>query len=134
MSELHSVAVNCLQHKGAPLHELEELKFGLHSTRPLMTLWRFSTRQRKQRAFLQSAAQHWGKQQLSQDGIDDTKSSKQHDESATLTVEQELTVEYDWSNMFEDPTLPLVVDIGCGMGVSLLGLASLGQDYENDSH
>uniref|UniRef100_A0A6T7K0B4 tRNA (guanine(46)-N(7))-methyltransferase n=1 Tax=Attheya septentrionalis TaxID=420275 RepID=A0A6T7K0B4_9STRA len=133
MSELHSVAVDCLQHKEAPLHELEESKFGLHSTRPLMTLWRFSTRQRKQRAFLQSAAQHWGKQQLYQDGRDDTKSPKD-DESATRTVEQELTVEYDWSNMFEDPTLPLVVDIGCGMGVSLLGLASLGQERENDSH
>ena len=32
--------------------------------------------------------------------------------------------QYDWSAMFKDPSRPLVVDVGCGMGVSLLGLAS----------
>jgi hypothetical protein len=34
--------------------------------------------------------------------------------------------------MFEDPSRPLVVDIGCGMGVSLLGLASISPDSIDD--
>ncbi len=33
--------------------------------------------------------------------------------------------------MFEDPSRPLVVDVGCGMGVSLLGLASLPHDDDD---
>jgi len=32
---------------------------------------------------------------------------------------------YSWEAYFKDPTRPLVIDIGCGMGISLLGLASL---------
>ena len=31
----------------------------------------------------------------------------------------------EWITKFEDSTRPLVVDVGCGLGVSLLGLASL---------
>lgn len=31
-----------------------------------------------------------------------------------------------WGELFDDPTLPLVLDIGCGFGVSLLGLATAG--------
>jgi SAM-dependent methyltransferase len=35
--------------------------------------------------------------------------------------------QYDWNNLFDDPTRPLVVDVGCGMGVSLLGLCVDGE-------
>ena len=31
-----------------------------------------------------------------------------------------------WGELFDDPTLPLVLDVGCGFGVSLLGLAAAG--------
>eukprot|EP00978_Attheya_sp_CCMP212_P015783 scaffold40852_cov49-Attheya_sp.AAC.2 len=37
---------------------------------------------------------------------------------------QEETTMIDWNDYFDDPTRPLVVDLGCGMGVSLMGLAS----------
>lgn len=33
--------------------------------------------------------------------------------------------DFRWMESFQDPGLPLVVDIGCGMGVSLLGLATM---------
>ena len=32
---------------------------------------------------------------------------------------------------FDDPTRPLIVDVGCGMGVSLLGLASMDETSRN---
>lgn len=38
-----------------------------------------------------------------------------------------------WDEIFDDPTKPLVVDVGCGMGVSILGLASLDQEISTDT-
>jgi hypothetical protein len=37
------------------IQSLKDFSFGLHSDRSLLGLWRFSTRQRKQRTFLESA-------------------------------------------------------------------------------
>ncbi len=90
------------------IQSLKDFSFGLHSDRSLLGLWRFSTRQRKQRTFFKNAARHFdGKYEFP---IADT---------TVNSVEQ-----YDWWTMFKDPSRPLVVDVGCGMGVSLLGLAS----------
>lgn len=36
----------------------------------------------------------------------------------------------DWVKEFEKPLRPLVVDLGCGMGISLLGLASMDQESQ----
>ena len=44
---------------------------------------------------------------------------------AMLLDNQQYCWQYCWSAMFKDTSRPLVVDVGCGMGVSLLGLASL---------
>ena len=44
------------------------------------------------------------------------------------TTSSDVVNQHDWSAMFEDLSQPLVVDVGCGMGVSLLGLASLPHD------
>lgn len=99
------------------INSLRDSSFGLHSDRPLLGLWRFSTRQRKQRSFFQNAARHY-------DGrFRDTKSAEQSQSVGGDKLDQ-----YDWPAMFEDPTNPLVVDVGCGMGVSTLGLASLSTD------
>eukprot|EP00577_Skeletonema_sp_RCC1716_P006041 CAMPEP_0113376588 /NCGR_PEP_ID=MMETSP0013_2-20120614/2708_1 /TAXON_ID=2843 ORGANISM="Skeletonema costatum, Strain 1716" /NCGR_SAMPLE_ID=MMETSP0013_2 /ASSEMBLY_ACC=CAM_ASM_000158 /LENGTH=627 /DNA_ID=CAMNT_0000258677 /DNA_START=68 /DNA_END=1951 /DNA_ORIENTATION=+ /assembly_acc=CAM_ASM_000158 len=88
-----------------------DVTFGLHSDRSLLGLWRFSTRQRKQRVFFENAAKHfdgrYGKDATRLHSINDDKSDK-----------------YEWSKLFKDPTRPLVVDVGSGMGVSLLGLAT----------
>ena len=89
---------------------LRDGSFGLHSDRPLLGLWRFSTRQRKQRAFFRNAARHF-------DG-------QLRGTNATLDGASSGSNRYDWSAMFKDPSRPLVEDIGCRMGVSLLGLAS----------
>ena len=41
------------------MSSLRDLSFGLHSNRSLLGLWRFSTRQRKQKIFFQNAARHY---------------------------------------------------------------------------
>ena len=86
-----------------------------------MGLWRFSTRQRKQKAFLLNSARHF-------EGKFREYNTTFANGVSTDTLEIEISNnsrQYDWSSLFTDPTRPLVVDIGCGMGVSLLGLASL---------
>ena len=80
-----------------------------HSDRCLSMLWKFSTRQRKQRLFLNEARSHW---------------EASFDNRSKITVlKPTLTVgaRHDWGTVYKDPTRPLIVDIGCGMGVSLLG-------------
>ena len=134
---LQLVAVECLQVKmrerDAVALELEQNGvvnsmrkgiFGLHSHRTLLWVWRFSTRQRKQRIFLESAAKHWdnglGKNENSSGDV--TKGPREQQEPFLR-----------WEDIYDDTTRPLVIDVGCGMGISLLGLATLqdeGQSLE----
>lgn len=64
-------------------------RLDLLSPRPLLWLWRYSSRLQKP--------------------------SLQAYRAKTNTT---------WWHQFDDPTLPLVIDVGCGLGVSLIGLAS----------
>lgn len=105
---------------GNIIQSLRDSSFGLHSDRSLLGLWRFSTRQRKQRAFFQNAARHF-----------DGTFREGNTTTAQLEAKSVISDQYDWSAMFKDPSRPLVVDIGCGMGVSLLGLAS---SHNSDGH
>lgn len=89
------------------IQELRDGSFGLHSDRSLLGLWRFSSRQRKQKQFLYNAAQHF-----------------EHTREGNTTKVAEDLNQYNWTEMYTDPSRPLIIDIGCGMGVSLLGLAS----------
>jgi len=104
------VAAHCLSFKGYKdenvIQSMEKGWFGFHTERSLLLLWRFSTRQRKQRSFLQTAAEHWE--------AGSTNIASLHDVSHEKS---------SWWNAFDDPTKPLVIDIGCGFGASLLGLA-----------
>jgi len=130
---LQKTAAKCLETK--EVKDIEDLvrrgvvetlhqgKFELHSERSLLWIWRFSTRQRKQRAFLKSAAMHWDSQ------TSDSTIASGHNDPAIGTVDSS---SLDWTRIFKDPTLPLVVDIGCGMGVSILGLSSLTETDETD--
>jgi tRNA G46 methylase TrmB len=92
-----------------------------HSDRCLLMLWKFSARQRKQRTFLQAAMNHWASQkketvvEIFQRKPLGTPFEKRH---------------IEWSSLYDDASRPLVIDCGCGMGVSLLGLA---QSTGNDS-
>lgn len=94
----------------------------LHSDRSLFRLWKFSTRQKKQWAFLNSARKHWESQHLAEmERIDKDLPTAT---TTTIITASDRSAYYDWDTAFEDTSRPLVVDIGCGMGVSLLGLAS----------
>ena len=97
--ELYHLAGECLEKKGyKDVLLVEQLKggiFGFTSQRPLVWLWRFSSRQRKE-------------------------------------LPQAIVKSKDiiWNHTFLDPQKPLVVDIGGGMGVSLLNLAILKSNAE----
>ena len=124
--ELQKVAAECLLTKKdiassnlndrGTIESLQSGKFHLHSEHPLLWIWRFSTRQRKQQAFLKSASKHWE----SKSGVNVIR-----EKSSVSNTDIEGSALIDWVKIFDDPTKPLVLDIGCGMGISLLGLTSL---------
>lgn len=129
--QLSRVAADCLVAKDFKgrntstnaeiLELLNTNNFDMHSDRPLLWIWRFSIRQRKQRSFLRGAAKHY--ERFSGRSLDE------RDECTKIEEEQSQTY-YEWEELFDDPSLPLVVDIGCGMGVSLHGLATLGKEEQ----
>ena len=111
--DIYNLGAKILRHKecnapldrplsyGAAISKLSSGNFSLFSDMPLLWLWRFAARQRKH-----------GNQAV---------------ESISL-VEKNILGISDTSHIlkfpiFDDPTLPLVVDIGCGYGVSILGLS-----------
>ena len=125
-TDVYRVAGEYLQQRGEgkefaeALNEITDGKFGLHSTRPLLWLWRFSARQSKPRKPSKEPslpAPTHATQALPSNWID-----KLYDPSRP-------PIEDVGSGMgvcvFADSTRPLVVDVGSGMGVSLLGLATM---------
>ena len=84
------------------MSSLRDLSFGLHSNRSLLGLWRFSTRQRKQKIFFQNAARHY----------DGTFRDHVLDETEKCISDIKCEDKYKWSHLFKDPTLPLVIDVG----------------------
>eukprot|EP00980_Cylindrotheca_fusiformis_P020067 scaffold7139_cov115-Cylindrotheca_fusiformis.AAC.17 len=118
--KLERIAEYCLSAKDESLdgvHSSPLLNF--HSDRSLLLIWKFSTKQKKQRAFLQSALKHW--QRGKEESETDMQTTFSSDSPQILATNPNQA--YDWERMFKDPTRPLVVDLGCGMGISLLGLA-----------
>lgn len=111
-SMLESVARDSLKFKGVEMDETKRL-LDLHSDHSAMMLWRFSARQRKQIAFLQTTAKHW-----------EARVSNPEKQSTVHWVPRQVET-WNWEQLFDDISRPLVCDLGCGMGVSLLGLASL---------
>jgi SAM-dependent methyltransferase len=101
LGELYALAALGLASKGDAPHSMarvlsdESARFDLLSPRPMLWLWRYSSRLTKP-----------------QSGGEDTKES---DSSFPC---------FDWDEVFRNSSLPLVVDVGCGLGTSLLGLAS----------
>ena len=104
-STLYRLAADYLRKKSyADSSLIEQLKIGnfsLSSQRPLVWLWRFSSRQRKE-----------------------------------VPSSQSTTARYHvyWEEIFHDPHKPLVVDIGSGMGASLLNLAILNSTAGDNAH
>lgn len=104
--DLEIVATRCLSNKGI---KLLKPVLSLHSDYCAAMIWNFSTKQRKQRIFLSTAAKRW---EVDHNEIDGFPSC-------------ELGRKPSWSLLFDDPSRPLVIDVGCGMGLSLLGLSSI---------
>jgi hypothetical protein len=123
-----------LIHRCLTLKELHDGSFGgelpnvldLHSNASSLLLWKFSTRQKKQKLFLRNAATNWNRNHR-------RFNSTNHHRGSSVDGRNSSTRIVDWGFMFADPTRPLVVDVGCGMGLSLLGLASLDRDGEYGS-
>ncbi|KAL7534773.1 hypothetical protein ACHAXR_006069, partial [Thalassiosira sp. AJA248-18] len=94
--DLYHIAGDILDKKGyidsALIEKLKDGNFGFHCERPLIWLWRFSSRQKKVSEIV----------------------SKSQEQRSII-----------WDNIFTDPSLPLVVDVGSGMGASLLNLSTL---------
>jgi len=95
----------CLQTKAADHIRLDEI-LEYRSDHVALMLWEYSTRQRQQASFLKMASDLW--QNEHRDMYKDVSVSHPSD----VTAE------------FIDDSRPLVVDVGCGLGVSLLGLAA----------
>ncbi|CAB9522746.1 expressed unknown protein [Seminavis robusta] len=114
LEPLYQVAADCLKGKeeqvgsenDAILQSLESPPLlDLLSPRPLLWLWRFSARQRKV------------KNQPQDSDDNDNDNSRLPDSDIPPRPAVSLPA-------FQDPSRPLVVDLGCGFGTSLLGLAS----------
>jgi hypothetical protein len=86
-----------------------------------LLIWKLSTKQTKQYAFLKSAQKHWERHKTNVDfEADDSVAQSE----TTHPTSSDGSKEYDWAAMFDDPTRPLVVDLGCGFGVFILGLST----------
>ena len=99
---LHQCAADCLDFKQEHHEAVEILRsqnvFDLLSPHPLLWIWRYASKQTKVSP------------------SDRSEESQQQKKTEGAIV---------WENRFGNPNKPLILDIGCGMGVSLLGLATL---------
>jgi SAM-dependent methyltransferase len=111
---LYSLAANLLVQKNATndyasaIDSLRDGSFGLFSDRSLLWLWRFAARQTKSKV---------------PDNDADDKRERARDSVASSTSAR-FDRKNEWITKFKDPSRPLIVDVGCGMGISLLGLSS----------
>jgi hypothetical protein len=100
---LFDVALSILKEKGYDdvelMQNLSQGNYGLHSDRPLLWLWRFSTRQRK----------------LVPKDLDSLEAGMNF---------------IHWDQVFTNPCNDLVIDLGSGMGVSLLNAAACSRKNE----
>jgi SAM-dependent methyltransferase len=111
---LQESAVRALKVKFDVNNEANEALLDFFSEHCLLMIWKVSTRQRKQRHFMTDASKHW---------INTMNGRPYSVLKSQSGTEVEIERSIDWKQVYSDPTRPLVVDIGCGMGVSLLGLA-----------
>lgn len=92
----------------------QSVSMDMHSERCALKIWKFSTKQKKQASFLSTAVKHW----------EQTPGASELPSNATQSTVHR-SGDIDWSTVFNDPHRPLIIDVGCGYGVSLLGLSNL---------
>jgi hypothetical protein len=119
---------------------LREGTFGFHSTRSLLWLWRFAARQSKAKIKIKPVeiemstyneqpkliAAPQGKEEIIPQHDDQDDELCSQNSSSSKWMQQQ----YD----YQDSSKPLIVDVGCGMGVSLLGLASSTWSNKQQQH
>ena len=119
------IANKCLNGKEIKLTN-DNTQVDLHSVQSLMWIWRFSTKQRKLKTFQKNASRHWAMKHAENIQLSQKKDNiEKMDTSNSNTIGHRMNVK--WDDIFDDPMMPLIVDVGCGMGVSLLGLARFGE-------
>jgi SAM-dependent methyltransferase len=111
-AQFENTIAECLVDKSSGVLDTLNNTLDLHHESCSLMIWKFSARQRKQKSFLRTAAQHW--EQHSFDPND----------NRILNHSNLPSSERQWKDIFLDVTRPLVVDLGCGMGITLLGLAT----------
>lgn len=97
------------------INRLTSGKFSLFDDMPLLWLWRFSARQRKYGKQVKIIENPLGEINLDKSDLQPLVFS-----NVSLSNESAKKLELP---IFDDPTLPLIIDIGCGFGVSILGLS-----------
>lgn len=115
---LHNFLVDMTYEKG---HNHTNFGYWLHSPAggPLMALWLHSTKQKKVRCVFEDTQLPPG-----------TRKAKLSTVRAVSQGTQRSRVIWDGDSPlgFADMSLPLVVDVGCGFGVSLLGVAAMAEE------
>ena len=115
INRVYRCAADCLDYKKEHHQIVETLRhpdgrFDLLSTRPLMWLWRYASKQTK----------------LKPNGM--MKNKEEHAPEVEELGLQNSASQHAMYETYRTADEPLVIDIGCGMGVSLIGLASLDDD------
>ena len=116
----------------ATMQELRSGSYYLLNEGPMMWLSRAAARNHKVRARFPrtQAARGIDKAQAKAATtlIARTMSAETESSERKLQRSPEKNGKIDISHLFADPTLPLIIDLGCGFGLSLLGLADISRD------
>ena len=126
---LYSMISNLVQEKTPAgvalpdsLSDLQSGKYMLLSDRPLFALFRFAARQSKHGRQRKYAAESDDDDDDSEEEEDDASEDEEYAASPS-TQHNVMPTDFDVNTLFENPNLPLVLDLGCGYGVSLLGMS-----------
>ena len=133
--ELYSLAATKLRERGQDVVEaytgaVERLEgnFSLLEDRPLFWLFRHSARDKK--AGMQMLQEHEEEEHEEAEHEEEEHEEQAEQEGLYQELFEPLLVQPD--ALFADPTLPLVIDLGCGYGVSLMGLCYKRQESEDE--
>lgn len=105
------------ENEASIVRSLLSKKFDLFSDRVPLWLWRFSSKQKKVKSTTKSSFDYT------------TSVSQERRDFKDKSIMHICGDNKEWVNMFSNATKPLVIDVGCGMGLSILGLATLGTEY-----
>ena len=121
-SFLFTLAANILRSKGeeeaaVSMDSFAASAFPLFELRPLNVLYHYSSRQRK-------CGRQKQKEIHIREHVQEEEDEEVDDLLHDMTTDAYESSVLSFEAIFKDPTLPLVIDLGCGFGVNLLSLAA----------